>query len=109
MAIRSKMLPITLRQALVAARKARGWSQVELGRQAGLPQMHISAIETGKVAPRVDTFVELARLLGFELMLVPRERIPVVQALLEDRDTGADEPLYAPDEGDASGAEDDNA
>ena len=29
-------------------RRACGWTQTELGRQVGLPQVHISDLETGK-------------------------------------------------------------
>lgn len=39
-------LPDAMRHSLVQLRQARGWSQSELGRQVGLPQVHISGIET---------------------------------------------------------------
>jgi hypothetical protein len=67
--------------------------------------MHISGIETGKVVPRFDTLLELVRALGRDLLIVPRELVPAVQALIRDhlhpsRDTDADEgerPLYGAD------------
>ena len=66
----------------------------------GLPQMHISGIETGKVAPRFDTMLDLVRVLDHDLLLVPRDLVPVVQSLTRDRrDIAEDEgPLYRPDE-----------
>lgn len=52
--------------------------------------------------PRYDTLVEIVRVLGHDLLLVPRELVPVVQALVRDRHAkveGEDErPLYLPDE-----------
>jgi hypothetical protein len=62
--------------------------------------MHISSIETGKVVPRFDTLLDLVRVLDYDLLLVPRELVPTVQALTHDRDRSGEEerPLYAPDE-----------
>ena len=97
---------LRVRKALVAARRVKGWSQAELGRQVGLPQMHISAIETGKVTPRFDTLLELVRALDHDLILIPREMIPVVEALIQERAQGREEaeerPLYEPDEDEES-------
>ncbi len=73
-----------MRQELIAARHLRGWSQTELGQRAGLPQMHISGIENGKVAPRFDTLLDLVRVLEQDVLLVPRELVPAVQALVRD-------------------------
>lgn len=97
-------LPAEMLPRLVGARRARGWSQRELAAKVGLPQVHISAIETGKVTPRFDTLLDLVRVLGFDLMLVPRQLVPVVQSLVRDSRQSdgkpADEverPLYAAD------------
>jgi HTH-type transcriptional regulator / antitoxin HipB len=101
---RTKALPVAMRQVLMKARRQRGWSQVELGQRVGLPQMHISAIETGKVVPRFDTLLELVRVLDHDLLLVPRDLVPVVQSLMKERyvhgpDEAEERPLYMPDEG----------
>lgn len=92
-------LPEALRDELKQARLKRGWSQLELGRRVGLPQVHISAIETGKTVPRFDTLLDLVRVLDHDLLLVPRALVPAVQALIRDyrREAGAgpEQPLYA--------------
>lgn len=103
---RAKQLPAAMRQALVDARHQRGWSQAELGQRVGLPQMHISGIETGKVVPRFDTLLELVRVLDHDLLLVPRDLVPVVQSLTRERrnrqvhglDDEEERPLYSPDD-----------
>lgn len=100
-------LPKDLIRDLINARHARGWSQRELASRVGLPQVHISAIETGKVAPRYNTLLDLVRVLGCDLLLVPRTLVPAVQSLVRDSqqttsgDAGEDErPLYATDQPD---------
>ena len=101
---RLNRLPAAIRRELVAARQTRGWSQAELGKRVGLPQMHVSNIEAGKIAPRFDTLLDLVRVLDRDLLMVPRSLVPAVQALIrDDRRAAADEPerpLYAQDEGD---------
>lgn len=77
-------LPEALRRELRDTRLKHGWSQLELGRRAGLPQTHISAIETGKTVPRFDTLLDLVRVLDHDLVLVPRSLVPAVQALIRD-------------------------
>ena len=102
---RLNRLPDALRRELIAERHTRGWSQAELGHRLGLPQMHISGIETGKIVPRFDTLLDLVRVLDRDLLLVPRALVPAVQALIRDsrrpdRGTDSDEgerSLYAED------------
>ena len=96
-------IPQAVRGELVAVRHKRGWSQAELGQRVGLPQMHISGIETGKIVPRFDTLLDLVRVLDRDLLLVPRALVPAVQALVRQHlnPTSAHEtpegeqPLYA--------------
>ena len=92
-----------MREELRSTRHDRGWSQAELGRRVGLPQMHISGIESGKIVPRFDTLLELVRVLGYDLLMVPRSLVPVAQALIRDHrnpdssrhDGDGEQPLYA--------------
>jgi transcriptional regulator with XRE-family HTH domain len=94
-------LPADLIRTLIEARRSRGWSQRDLATRTGLPQAHISAIETGKVAPRYGTMLDLVRILGHDLLIVPRALVPAVQALISDgKQTATDDdegerPLYA--------------
>ena len=99
---RMEGLPTTFISDLVRARHDLGWSQREIASRVGLPQAHISAIETGKVAPRFNTLLDLVRILGFDLLLVPRPLVPAVQSLIRDaaragsKEGAEDErPLYA--------------
>jgi transcriptional regulator with XRE-family HTH domain len=102
---RLKGLPEDLRRELTEERRKRGWSQAELGKRLGLPQMHISGIETGKIVPRFDTLLDLVRVLDRDLLTVPRTLVPAVQALIRDharadRKSDSDEDersLYADD------------
>ncbi|MCL3861819.1 substrate-binding domain-containing protein [Actinotalea sp. K2] len=45
------------------ARLARGWSQTELARRAGVTRQLVGTVETGRHAPRVDAALALARAL----------------------------------------------
>lgn len=66
------------------ARLAKGWSQRELGAQAGMPQAHISRIERGAVDMQVSSLIELARALDLELVLAPRSALPAVEAVTRE-------------------------
>jgi transcriptional regulator with XRE-family HTH domain len=97
-------LPADLLHSLIAARHARHWTQRDLASKVGLPQVHISAIETGKVSPRFNTLLDFVRVLGYDLLLVPRPLVPAVRSLIHDSqrsgrpdDQEGDHPLYATD------------
>jgi transcriptional regulator with XRE-family HTH domain len=72
--------------ALKTAREAKGMSQRALSEKAGVPQGHISKIETGAVDLRLSSLIELARVLDLELALVPRKSVPAVNSIV--RSTG---------------------
>src|ERR1700676_2667560 len=98
--LRLEGLPQDLRRELKEARVSRGWSQRALGSRLGLPQMHISGIESGKIVPRYDTLLELVRVLDRDLLMIPRALVPAVQSLIRDHlrhDQGGESeerPLY---------------
>jgi transcriptional regulator with XRE-family HTH domain len=106
-------LPHAMRAELSEARRKRGWSQVELGRRVGLPQVHISGIETGKVVPRFDTLLDLVRVLDRDLLMVPRALVPAFQSFIRDHHRSAlgseqnegERPLYAFDPNEAEQAD----
>ena len=99
--VRLTGLPAGLREQLKQSRASRGWSQRELGRHLGLPQMHVSGIESGKIVPRFDTLLDYVRGLDYDLLLIPRTLVPAVMALVREHKAsnqpgGAEErPLYA--------------
>jgi transcriptional regulator with XRE-family HTH domain len=91
-------LPADLRQQIKEARAKRGWGQRKLGAQIGLPQSHVSVIESGEIVPRFDTLLDLVRVLNLDLLLVPRALVPAVQSLIraQQEPEGAEErSLYA--------------
>ncbi|PYX58273.1 MAG: XRE family transcriptional regulator [Acidobacteria bacterium] len=107
--LRLKGLPTELREHIKEARVQRGWGQRELGAQIGLPQPHISGIESGEIVPRFDTLLEIVRVLDLDLLLVPRSLVPAVQSLIrtQKQPESAERPLYAADdEESASGKKD---
>ncbi|MFS0757233.1 helix-turn-helix domain-containing protein [Noviherbaspirillum sp. 1P10PC] len=57
---------------LRSLRKARGWSQAELGRRVGLSQERISAIESRPEKVNLDTLLTLAMALDAELSIGAR-------------------------------------
>ena len=71
------------------ARQRAKLTQDEVASQAGLSRVSYRAIETGTAAPRAGSLVNIARALGMEMMLIPKEIVPAVQAMLhpgeEDR------------------------
>ncbi len=57
----------------------------------GWAQGRISAIETGRLDPRVSSVVQMGRLLEHEIMLVPKALLPAIQAMITGK---TDEPLW---------------
>jgi transcriptional regulator with XRE-family HTH domain len=99
--LRLKGLPAEMRQELKEARSNKGWSQRDLGQRLGLPQMHVSGIESGKIVPRFDTLLDYVRGLDHDLVLVPRSLGPAVLALIREHKAsnkpggGEERSLYA--------------
>ncbi|HBK05673.1 MAG TPA: XRE family transcriptional regulator [Acetobacteraceae bacterium] len=88
--------------ALREARIRKGWSQRDLSQRAGLPQPHVSRIESGAVDLRLSTLVELSRLLDLEPVLVPRSALLAVRAVIREAIGGVveDRPAYSLDDED---------
>ncbi|HXM94861.1 MAG TPA: helix-turn-helix transcriptional regulator [Candidatus Dormibacteraeota bacterium] len=104
-------LPTDMRRQLKEVRLARGLTQAELGEQLGIPQMHVSGIESGKIVPRYDTLLDVVRALDHDLVMVPRALVPAVQALIRDhrrpyeRRDDDERPLYAAEDEESEGLE----
>lgn len=76
---------------LAAERERQGISQGSLARALGVSAPNLSRIEHGADL-RVSTLLDLARALGLEPMLVPKEAATTVRSVLEDL-TDAQPPL----------------
>jgi transcriptional regulator with XRE-family HTH domain len=63
-------------------RTAVGISQRALSTRSGLTQGHISQIETGMLEPGLSSFIDMARALDLEVVLVPKKLLPAVQGVL---------------------------
>ncbi|HZC17942.1 MAG TPA: helix-turn-helix transcriptional regulator [Caulobacteraceae bacterium] len=89
----------SLADTIRRARRAKGWSQRELGARAHIPQAQISRIENQEVDPQATTLLELARTLDLELLLAPRSAVTAVEAVVrgaEERSEGrASRDLFA--------------
>ena len=68
--------------ALKRARAAKGLSQRALSERTGIPQSHISKIESGATDIRLSSLTELARALDLDLRLVPRKAVPAVDSVV---------------------------
>ena len=83
---------------LAEVRKARRITQADLAAQAGLSRMAVQRTETGDVDPRYSTVAEMARVLGMQLVAVPADLVPALQAFIQSggkflgQPTGADAP-----------------
>ena len=64
---------IELVMQIIAARKARHWTQHDLARRAGIRQQALSRIECQKTLPNLKSLVKLAEVLELELVFIPRQ------------------------------------
>ena len=60
---------------LAKLRKEKGMSQVELAELTGNKQQAISRIENRENSPTLKTFCGILDVLGYDVQLVPRERV----------------------------------
>lgn len=74
------------------AREQKGLSQRALGDLVGMPQSHISKIESGAVDLQTSSLVQLARALDLELAVVPRTSLPALEALTGARSLTEESP-----------------
>jgi transcriptional regulator with XRE-family HTH domain len=72
-------------------------SQVELGKRVGMPQSQIARIERGDSDLRLSTVLELARVLGLEPMLIPKQLVPAVSYMIAPKSSGEAKAAAAPE------------
>ena len=65
------------------ARHDKRLSQRDLGGLLGMPQSHISKIESGAVDIKLSSLTQICRVLDLELQLVPRKNMPAVEAIIK--------------------------
>ena len=82
--------PEPIVRQLKEARNARKFSQRALSAKVGLPQGHISRIEAGEVDLKLSSLVGLARALDLEPMLVPRQQLKAVDAVIRSSGRAGD-------------------
>lgn len=83
-----------------------GKTQAVVAREAGTAQATISRLEQGRRDVRLTTLIEVARALGLDVRVVPREVLPAVDDLIRSttsRTAGgqSEAPLYSLDDIDA--------
>ena len=69
-------------QSLREARVRKGFSQRELSARSGVPQSHISKIESGGVDLRMSSLIALARVLDLELFVAPKKSVPAIKSII---------------------------
>ena len=70
--------------SLKEARARKGFSQRELSTRSGVPQSHISKIESGGVDLRISSLIALARVLDLELVFAPKKSMPAIQSIIRN-------------------------
>ena len=85
--VKADQMPYEIEELVAQLKQARirkGLTQRGLSGKTGVPQSHISRIESGVVDIRLASLIELARTLGLELMLVPKRHVTAVRAITRD-------------------------
>ena len=68
--------------SLKEARGRKGYSQRELSARSGVPQSHISKIESGGVDLRLSSLIAIARVLDLELFVAPKKSVPAIKSVI---------------------------
>ncbi len=71
---------------LKKTRVENGLTQSELSRILIVPQGYVSELESGARDPRLSTFLEWSRALGFELVLIPKQLLLAVNQIVANVD-----------------------
>jgi DNA-binding XRE family transcriptional regulator len=59
-------------ESMVRARRAADLTQEKLAERAGVSRVTVYKMETENIDPRLSTVEEIARAMGYEIMLVPK-------------------------------------
>lgn len=63
-----------LAQSLKSMRQARGYSQAEVAKMAGIPRLKVVHIEAARPGVAVGAYAKLAAAMGGEMRVVPQQR-----------------------------------
>ena len=80
----SPVTPQSWHIELKKVRKSQRMSQRDMESRTGIRQSHLSRIENGLADPKLSQAIQMARAVGFELVLVPRRALPGVSGLLRE-------------------------
>lgn len=85
-------------QQLINAREAKHLSQTAFAEKAGLNRMTVARTELEKIDPRLSTVLVMARALGLDLMLVPKELTKPLEEFIQSggKYVGQDAGIEAP-------------
>ena len=86
-----KAVTATLRNA----RKASGITQAQLGKLLGMPQAHVSELESGRVDVRASTLIAWTRAVGMEFLVVPRSIVSAVRYLESEKPASGASPDWS--------------
>lgn len=83
-------------ESLREARARKGLSQRDLSARSGVPQSHISKIESGSVDLRLSSLIALARVLDLELFFAPKKSIPAIRYIIRNDNSESEQmsPAY---------------
>lgn len=72
---------------LKAARLQKELTQQSLAQKMEVPQSYISKIEGGRVNLQLSNFIEIARHLDLEVMLIPRSALSAVKSMISEKES----------------------
>ena len=75
-------MQLDIRSLIRRVRTEQGLSQAQLARRLKMTQAQIARIESGLTDPRISTITELARALGLEPVLLPKQLLPSVNYMV---------------------------
>jgi transcriptional regulator with XRE-family HTH domain len=88
------MIDRILSEQLRSRRGALELTQADVAKRSGLLQTNYSKIEQGKSDPRFSTLQEISRALSLEIMLIPKDLVDTVKALMGQGLSPDEKPLF---------------
>ncbi|WNO03981.1 helix-turn-helix transcriptional regulator [Rhodoferax mekongensis] len=86
---------MSLIKTLEHVRTAQGLTQAELGERTGVARKTIVRIESGETDPRLSTIEAVARVMGMELVMVPKALRHELEAFIQSGGRALAQPVGA--------------